>query len=68
MFGAFRCSKDGLNNLEYVDLSGNSSVDARNYTVLVSERFLQSTRVPENAKGDTETRNARPVTSAGIER
>ena len=39
MFGAFRCSKDARNNLEYVDLSGNSRVDGRNYTVLVSKPF-----------------------------
>jgi hypothetical protein len=37
MFGAFRCSNGARNNLEYIDLSRNGSVDARNYTVLVSE-------------------------------
>lgn len=37
MFGAFRCSEDAGKNLEFVDLSGNSTVDARNYTMLVRE-------------------------------
>lgn len=44
MFGAFRCSRHERNTLEYVDLSGNSSVDARNYTVVVSEPFLPTVK------------------------
>ncbi|KAE8366427.1 hypothetical protein BDV27DRAFT_91947 [Aspergillus caelatus] len=38
MFGAFRCSRDEQNTLEFVDLSGNSSVDARNYTVVACDQ------------------------------
>ena len=44
MFGAFRCSRHERNALEFVDLSRNSSVNARNYTVVVSEPFLPTVK------------------------
>lgn len=40
MFGALRCNKDAQNNLEYVDLSGDNSVDPLKHTGPVSEPLL----------------------------
>ncbi|KAL9623581.1 MAG: hypothetical protein Q9160_002037 [Pyrenula sp. 1 TL-2023] len=68
MFGAFRCNGNAGKNSEFVDLSGNGSVDARNYTVLVCELSSNPEIDSKSARRDAEAKNTRRAISAAIER